>query len=89
MKFIPIPNPDETKGEIDTDNGGWASGKNAEVIRGSSFLMEELSWAVMIPAPSEKVIFKIEVFNSEREADARLKELKPTAYKILMKGEQE
>lgn len=84
MKFIPIPDPDETKREINTDNIDWASGRKVGVIGGDSS-----SWAVMIPAPSEKVIFKIEVFNSEEEADARLKELKSTAYKILMKGEQE
>lgn len=49
--------------------------------------MEKLYWAVMIPAPSKKVIFEIEVFNSEEEVDARLKELPDTAYKILLRGE--
>lgn len=49
--------------------------------------MEKLYWTVIIPAPREKVIFEIEVFNSEAEADARLKELKGTAFKVLMKGE--
>lgn len=52
--------------------------------------MEELYWTVMIPATSEKVIFEMEVFNSEAEADARLEELKKlkvSAYKVLTKGE--
>lgn len=62
MKFIPTPNPDEIKRGIDMDNSGWASERKAEVIGGDPSLMEKLSWAVMIPAPSEKVIFKIEVF---------------------------
>lgn len=49
--------------------------------------MGKLYWAVMIPNPREKVIFEMEVFNSEAEADARLKELPDTAYKILLRGE--
>lgn len=49
--------------------------------------MEKLYWVVIIPAPREKIIFEMEVFNSEAEADARLEELKVTAYKVLMKGE--
>ena len=64
-------------------------GRNAGATEGDLPLMEKLYWAVMIPAPSEKVIFKIEVFNSEEEVDTRLKELPATAYKILMRGEQE
>lgn len=52
--------------------------------------MEKLYWTIMIPAPSEKVIFKMEVFNLETEADARLEELKKlkvSAYKVLTRGE--
>lgn len=50
--------------------------------------MEQLYWTVIIPTPRDKVIFDIEVFDSEEEADNRLKELKVTAYKVLMKGDK-
>jgi hypothetical protein len=46
------------------------------------------NWTIIIPAPREGVIFALEVFDSEGEANARfkeLKELKVTAYKVLMK----
>ena len=46
------------------------------------------NWTIIIPAPREGVIFALEVFDSEEEANVRLKELKVTAYKVLMKGDK-
>lgn len=50
--------------------------------------MEQVYWTVIIPAPRDGVVFDIEVFNSEEEADNRLEELKGTTHKVLMRGDK-